>query len=297
MKKLLSVLLAILCIIPCFTFSGSATLEDAIEDIVGITIPEDENLTYGIFYEMETFSGVKILYKPNPTITLVSAGTYTITDDTPLSIDYEFVCWEHSETGKLYYAGDKLHVDGQVILYAVWTEKTDNDSYVARVFKTGIEALKRLLGKFFGIFSTAKDHFEPDEPTTMPNYTEVALTEEDFIVDYNLKNNYNIINIYIKSDLEFNSKMDYDKVAFRMTDSEEKLSYTIELSLQREPAYYKGETYQCITARMIDGVPMPAFGTEIELSIPAYFLTATVDGAEYANTSPISITFLSSDTL
>ncbi len=178
MKKLLAIILSVICTVSCFSLAAQAAdnaggvigelANTFFEGIFDFELEEDTPLTYGVNYEIDPFSGVSVVYKPSPTISFKSSGTYTITSDTPLSIDYEFICWEDSN-GKTYYGGDKIYVDGTITLYAVWVEKDDNDVRVARIIKTTFEALKRLLGKFFGFFKTIVD-FVPGEPAIPGEY-------------------------------------------------------------------------------------------------------------------------------
>lgn len=97
------------------------------------------------------------MYEPKPTIKLNNPGTYTVTDDYPLAVDYQFVCWE-DENGTYYHAGDKIYIDGQKTLYAVWEPKTDGRNRVIRVITTAFETLKRTFQAFFGFFDVEVEY-------------------------------------------------------------------------------------------------------------------------------------------
>ncbi len=163
MKKILAVLLSVLCIFSMLSVSAFAIgdiFEGVIGDYVGITEEDDgidAQMMYGIHYKMDTITNVSIMYMPNPTITFKQPVTAKVTTDTPLSVDYQFVCWKHGETGELYYPGDPIEVTGAVTLYAVWEEKSDSESRVIRVITTALETLKRLIQQFLGIIEDVED--------------------------------------------------------------------------------------------------------------------------------------------
>ena len=161
MKKFIAVFLSLLCIFSVFGITASAkgTFDD-ISEIIG----EDEGFLYGILYQNETASGVSMMYQPNPSIKVDGPGYVTVTRDTPIAVDHEFVCWQDEE-GNLYYEGDKIYVDGAVTLYAVWTEKIDNLPRVIRVIQTAILTLQRLVQKILGVFQDIQD-FESEHFTT-----------------------------------------------------------------------------------------------------------------------------------
>ncbi len=172
MKKLLAVLLAMLC-----TFSlvmpASAAVADELGDILGdhlgIEQEKDEAdvLTHGIHYEMDALSLVTLFYTPSPSITFNAPTDMTITEDYPIALDHDWVCWKDPETGKLYYPSDVIHVEGKVTLVAVWTEKTDNYPSFIRSAIAGIKAFVKVIEKFLGIYKAVED-VKPAETTTVP---------------------------------------------------------------------------------------------------------------------------------
>lgn len=289
MKKIIALLLSIICIFSAVSVSAYA--EDEIEGIVGdviggildVEVTEDEPLVYGVFYEMETLSNISIMYKPNPSISFNKSGTYTITSDTPLSVDYQFVCWEHSETGKLYYAGDKLYVDGKETLYAVWEEKTDNDIRIVRVLKTSIEALRRLLGKFLGMYEDfiefEEEYFNPTQPEA-PS-TVIVLSDSTAVVDYKYEENNRFFKIYILNDEfgEISSNLVHSTISFGGK------SYPVEMSVTNETETFEGKECQFIRVAFVDGVPSPERGIRLTYNIPEYFLKDADKKANAAFTS------------
>ena len=176
MKKVIAIILAVICLASSFSVTGYAAAEDIIGGVIGGIIgddllgseeeSEDAVLEYGIHYEMETLTMVTLMYKPTPTITFKAPTTAKVTTDTPLSVDYEFVCWKHAETGEYYYPGDEIEVTGKVVLYAVFEEKTDNYPQLLRYVITGLECFKRLLKKFLavtdGLEENDNEYYEPD---------------------------------------------------------------------------------------------------------------------------------------
>lgn len=161
MKKFIAVFLSLLCIFSVFGITASAAgTFDELSSLIG----EDEGFLYCISYQNETASGVSMMYKPNPSLKVDGPGYVTVTRDTPIAVDHEFVCWQDEE-GNLYYEGDKIYVDGEVTLYAVWTEKTDNLPRVIRVIQTAILTLQRLVQKILGVFQDIQD-FESEHFTT-----------------------------------------------------------------------------------------------------------------------------------
>ncbi|MBQ7117327.1 MAG: hypothetical protein IJN88_03870 [Clostridia bacterium] len=205
MKKLLAVILSVICVLSCFApvagavpgggVIGEVTV-DFFERLLGIEFEEDTPIGYGVIYDLDPLSGVSVVYKPSPSIKFENPGIYTVTSDTPLSIDYEFICWEDSR-GNRYDAGDKIYVDGMITLRAVWVEKTDNDVRVARIIKTTFEALKRMLRKFFGILDIAVN-FEP--LSTVPGKYDLTLNQiyyED--TDYSSTEGNERVLLYIDS--------------------------------------------------------------------------------------------------
>lgn len=160
MKKFLAIILSLLCLVSVFTVAASAGTFDELSSLLG----EDESLLYGISYQNETANGVSMMYKPNPSVRFDGPGYVTVTKDTPIAVDHEFVCWKDEE-GNLYYEGDKVYVDGEVTLYAVWTEKTDDLPRVLRVIQTAILTLQRMVQKVLGVFKDIQD-FESEYFTT-----------------------------------------------------------------------------------------------------------------------------------
>ena len=170
MKKIIAIILSVICLASCFAVPGSAATDNIVGDIVGdyVGVTEEEDISdemrYGIHYDVFPLSPVKLMYSPAPTITFKAPTTAKVTADTPLSVDYEFVRWEDSVTGEPYYPGDEIEVTGVVTLYAVFEEKQDNHPRFIRYIITGLETLNRLLKKFLGITNaleeTDKEYFE-----------------------------------------------------------------------------------------------------------------------------------------
>ena len=175
MKKLLAVLLAVLCAFSAVAVSASAIEADDIAGILGdhVGLPPEEDeadiLSYGVHYEMATLSTVTLLYKPSPSITFETPKEMVITNDYPIAVDHDWVCWKDQETGKLYYPGDTIYVDGKITLLAVWEEKTDSYTSFIRLAIAGIQALVKLVEKFLGVFelvNSTKDYVPETETTT-----------------------------------------------------------------------------------------------------------------------------------
>lgn len=155
MKKVIAVILSILCVLTCF-----APAVCAIEDpgLIGMLEPE-EPMIFTLVYKNQTLSGVKMMYQPNPNLSFGGPGYVTVTKDKPIAIDHDFVCWK-DEDGKLYYAGDKFYVDGECELYAVWEEKKDNNIKPVRVFICAMLTMKRMFEKILGVFKDYREFTE-----------------------------------------------------------------------------------------------------------------------------------------
>ncbi|MBQ8504608.1 MAG: hypothetical protein IJ491_10090 [Clostridia bacterium] len=178
MKKILAVLLSVLCIFSAVSTTAFAATDniigEVVEDYLGVTEEDgiDQQMMYGIHYEMEPITLVSVMYKPNPSITFDQPMITKVTKDTPISIDYEFLYWRHGETGEIYYPGDSIEVTGKVTLYAVWQEKTDNYPQFIRAMMAGFETLSRLIQKFLGIVEAVEEsESEYYATTTMPDTT------------------------------------------------------------------------------------------------------------------------------
>ncbi|MGN1418291.1 MAG: hypothetical protein ACI4W6_03075, partial [Acutalibacteraceae bacterium] len=123
MKKILAVILSALCL---FSVCSSAVFAGSFDEISSMfSSANAEDQLYCITYQKETLSDVSMMYKPNPSASFGGPGYVTVTSDTPIAVDHEFICWK-DKSGNLYYEGDKIYVDGEVTLYAVWEEKKDS---------------------------------------------------------------------------------------------------------------------------------------------------------------------------
>ena len=167
MKKFLAVLLSLITIFSVFSVSVSA-----LGDVAGGLLGEDEG-TNQIQYKKDTLDNVTLIYQAGNTL-MVGDSKYTqITEDTPIAVDHDFICWV-DKGGKKYYPGDIIKVEGTVTLYAVWAEKTDNDSHAIRVVKATVSALMRIIKVILGVFDNAKDF---DDAYWESKYNEQNATE------------------------------------------------------------------------------------------------------------------------
>ena len=163
MKKIIAVFLSILCVFSCFAAPASALSIDDLDilDVIG----EEEPMLYCITYQNKTLSGVQMMYKPNPTVSFSGPGFVTVTKDTPIAIDHDFVCWK-DKNGNLYYAGDSFYVDGECTLYAVWEEKKGEEIHAIRVVRCAMLTFVRMISKALGVFKDLQD-FKADRTEAM----------------------------------------------------------------------------------------------------------------------------------
>lgn len=148
MKKIIAVLLAVLCL-----FSAVSVAAFAAQEPIFTTEAKDP-LIHQISYENEPASLVSMMYRPNPTISRNGPATLKVTSDEPIAIDHDFVCWRDS-FNNLYKAGDEIYVEGEVVLYAVWTEKTDNMPRLIRVIVTAMKTIQKMIQRMLGVFDAA----------------------------------------------------------------------------------------------------------------------------------------------
>lgn len=171
-KKILSIFLVVVCVFGMLTTGAFAT-DQVLDSILGsdVTVEPDidEQLYYGIHYEIDSISGIAVMYKPSPDITVKVPSKVEITKDMPLAIDYTCIAWR-AEDGKLYYPGETILVTGKVVLTAVWEPKTDNDNHIVRTIKTAFQTFIRMIQSalgFFKVMNTPEDQLTT-KPTTAP---------------------------------------------------------------------------------------------------------------------------------
>ena len=141
MKKIIAILLVVISIVSLMGIGLSALAGD-----------DDCNI-YVVIYAK---GGVPVMYEPTPTYTYEGPGTVKVSKDTPIAIDYDFVCWE-DQNGIRYWPGDPIAVNGEVKLTPIFAPKTDSDSHTTRVIKAGFQSLIRVLQKMFGTFKDFED--------------------------------------------------------------------------------------------------------------------------------------------
>ncbi len=149
-KKIISVFLVVICVFGMLT-TGAFAVDQIFGDLLGGEDEEEAALSYGIHYEIDSLSGVSVMYKPSPNITFKAPVKVKVSGNFPLAIDYVCIAWR-AEDGKLYYPGDEITVTGKVVLNAVWEPKTDNDPRIVRTVKTAFQTFIRMFQSALGFF-------------------------------------------------------------------------------------------------------------------------------------------------
>ncbi len=308
MKKIIALLLCLVCLISSVGMTASAAnvFNEVLTNItIGMGLEPDEPIIYGIIYDSNRLlSGVTILYKPSPTFSFTKPGTYTVTDDIPLAVDHKFVCWEDEETGKHYYAGDKIYINGQRTFLAVWTPKTDNNIRPVRAIVTAIEALRRTLQAFFGFYDP-KYEIDPD-PT-------LDIAEKDLIVikdlvseehDFDTNKRYFKIaiepcangvvydefstndKIYLGGNFSDVTVTDKNGNKYTETQFRDGREYSANYNMTKEVyTAPNGKKYQLIEVTLTDGVPDPQRGEYVTFVIPRGTLRYTDSKGVHTNKS------------
>ena len=305
MKKIIAVLLCLVCLISSVGMTASAAnvFKEVLTNLtISMGLEPDEPIIYGIIYDSNRLlTGVTILYKPSPTFSFTKPGTYTVTDDVPLAVDHKFVCWEDDDTGKHYYAGDKIYIDGQKTLLAVWTPKTDNNIRPVRAIVTAVEALRRTLQAFFGFY---KMDFTPDpafnDDTLIFDLVGIVSEEHDYKTN---KRYYKVAvepcasgvvyeaftaneKIYFGGDFSDDIVTDEEGNKYIKTQFHNAKEYSANYNMTADVyTAANGKKYQLIEVTLTDGVPDPKQGEYITFTLPRGMLRYNADGKLHTNKS------------
>ncbi len=310
MKKIIALLLSIVCLFSCMATTASAgVFKDVIDNItISMGLEPDEPIIYGITYDSNSLlSGVAPMYIPSPTFSFTKPGTYVVTDNVPLAVDYKFVCWE-DENGKAYYAGTPIYIDGQKVLYAKWTPKTDNNIRPVRVILTAIEALRSTLRAFFGFYAVEYE----EDPTADIKEEELFIIENLISYEYDFETNKRYFKIAVEPVAEgvvyeaFNNtsriyfggrpenREHYDENGNTILKNEliGATTYSAEYKMTNEVFENNGVKYQLIEVELIDGVPDPERGKYVTFTIPRGMLRYKDANGEYQTNKTYSFSIV-----
>lgn len=330
MKKIIALLLCFVCLFSSLgiTSAAAGVFDEVLTNItVNMGMEPDESILYGITYDSDgLLTGVKVMYMPSATVTFTRPGTYTVTDDIPLSVDYEFVCWEDEDTGKLYYAGDKIYIDGNKTFYAVWQEKTDGKNRVIRTIATAIETFRRTLQAFFGFYKT-KFEADPNPPVEKGDTFDISKLVTEKHDYYANKRNYKIAVELYDDNAKYTAFSETYKIYFGgrfenvaveekkrdengdiVKDSFGNIVYEKVIKQQlmgatQYSACYSmtsdiyvdektGNKYQIIDVTLTDGVPDPIEGEHITFVIPKGMLKHYTSENEYVTNDTYAFAML-----
>ena len=133
MKKVLSVLLALICLFSVMTVVAYADgdLIEQLGDELGVEIGKDK--AYGVVFQA---GDAKTMYLPPTQTNLDGPGYMKLSKDEPIAIGKKFRCWK-DDKGNDVFPGQEILVDRIVYLTAVWS----NDSTKITALDTIICAL------------------------------------------------------------------------------------------------------------------------------------------------------------
>ncbi len=136
MKKVISVLLALLCL--CFTLTPAVfadEIKDTLSEEFGLELEDPK--AYGIVYQS---GDAKTMYMPATTVMFDGPGYCRVSEDYPIAIGKNFRCWK-DENGKDVFPGDEIYVGTITYLTASWSASSSN----VTAFDTVICALKTMI--------------------------------------------------------------------------------------------------------------------------------------------------------
>ena len=137
MKKILAMLLAVVCLFSILTVGLTAAAAGGEADPI-----------YAIVYSK---GGVPVMYLPAPTFRFDGPGWLTVTEEKPTAVGYDFVCWE-DENGNRVYPGDQIYVDKEVKLMPVFAKSTSNDDRTTSTIKAAFQSLIAVFERLFKFF-------------------------------------------------------------------------------------------------------------------------------------------------
>lgn len=116
----------------------------------------DDYQNYSLIFELDAPADLKLVYQSESKIIFDVPTEFTVTKNTPVSVNYDWVAWENSATGDLYYPGDKIKVEDTIYLKAVWEEKNDNYPMVLRFIMAQIESVIKKIFNLLGAYDVSK---------------------------------------------------------------------------------------------------------------------------------------------
>lgn len=142
MKRILSVLLALIClfsVVAVVAHAEDIDLKDVIREEMGLE-PEEEKI-----YAIEFHQGdAQIMYRVPTQVRFDGPGYVRLTKDEPVAVGKNFRCWK-DVNGKDVYPGQEILVDHLIELTADWsvaTTKITALDYVICAFKAMIHSME-----------------------------------------------------------------------------------------------------------------------------------------------------------
>ena len=176
MKKFVVFILTVMCIVSIPMNVTANELYDQNEE------------QYCLNFNIETQSDLEIIYSSDTELTFDVPVEFTVMKNTPISVNYVFVCWKDKATGELYFPGDKIIVDGNVSLEAVWNEIDNNYPDFLNILIAKLKAVIRNISDMLGLYDVSKNVV----PATKNNCKLIVngkdITERVYVmIDYNTK--------------------------------------------------------------------------------------------------------------
>ncbi len=142
MKKILSVLLALICLFSVAAVFASAEevdLKDKLYEELGLEVEKDK--AYGVVFQQ---GDAQIMYRVPTQVNLDGPGYLKLTKDEPIGVGKKFRCWK-DDKGNDVYPGQEILVDRIVYLTADWSTASTKITaldYVIAALKAMIHSME-----------------------------------------------------------------------------------------------------------------------------------------------------------
>ncbi|MGN0448036.1 MAG: hypothetical protein ACI4GC_05765 [Acutalibacteraceae bacterium] len=111
----------------------------------------DDNNVYSLTFISETQSDLNIVYESEKELIFDVPTEYTLAKNTPVAVNYNWVCWRNDATKQDFYPGDKIEIDKNVVLYAVWEKKAGSSNLLNEIVARLTAFIKNML-ELFGYY-------------------------------------------------------------------------------------------------------------------------------------------------